>query len=338
LFQDIKRKFSSQNAVMFTINNKAFLLMIIMFFAATVAAPAFLTSRNLVTLMRQISVASIVSVGFTIIFTAAQFDMSVGDVLSLTAVLYAMLSKAIPEPVAILLSVLIGASCGLCNGALIKIFKLPAFVLTLALGLVYKGITHSITNGATVYGLPDIVNTIGQGSVWFIPIPFIIMVLVLAFMFILLNKTIYGRHVTATGGNGEAAKVSGIKIDFIRISVYVVCGAITGIGAVVLTGRLGAATPNIGADFTLDAVAAVVIGGTSMHGGKAKVFGTIYGVVLVAIIGNMLSLNGVSPFMQWIVKGAIIAAAIILDNQTEALMNKQRERAALKLTGQLKLS
>jgi ribose transport system permease protein len=225
----------------------------------------------------------------------------------------------------------IGILIGLINGSLIRIFKINPFILTLSTALAIKGLTYLITNGATVFGLPELVGIIGQGSLFHIPIPFIIMLVVLVCMYIVLNQTIYGRHVIATGGNVNAAEVSGIRVDFIRISVYMVCGLCTAIGAVVLTGRLGSATPNFGNDFGLDAITAVVLGGTSMNGGKAKVVGTICGVVLVAFIGNLLALLGVSPYLQWIVKGAIIVTAIILDNQSEIILNKQREKAVLKI-------
>jgi ribose/xylose/arabinose/galactoside ABC-type transport system permease subunit len=319
-----------QNIIIFVINNKALILMLLMFIGAAFSSPAFLSSRNLVTVMRQISVAAIVSIGYTIIFSAGTFDMSVGEVLSLCGILYALASKTMPLFTAIIITIIAGILCGFISGSLIRLFNLPAFVLTLAVAHVYKGVTYMITNGATVFGLSDIVGFIGQGSVFFIPIPFIIMLLVLLCMYIVLNKTIYGRHVIATGGNMEAAKVSGIRVNFIKVSVFMVCGACSAIGAIVLTGRLASATPNFGADFGLDAIAAVVIGGTSMHGGKAKVVGTVWGVILVAIIGNILALLGVSPYLQWIVKGAIIVVAIVLDNQTEIILNRQRENALLK--------
>jgi ribose/xylose/arabinose/galactoside ABC-type transport system permease subunit len=321
---------AKQNIIIFIINNKALILMLLMFISASLVTPAFLTSRNLLTVMRQISVAAIVSIGYTIIFAAGTFDMSVGEVMSLCGILYALLSKQLPLPLAIGGALIAGIICGFVNGSLIRLFNLPAFVLTLAVALMFKGLTYMITNGTTIFGLSDTVGTIGQGSFLFLPLPFLIMLGVLFCMFFLLNKTIYGRHVIATGGNLEAAKVSGIRVNMIKISVFMVCGVCTAIGSIVLTGRLASATPNMGADFALDAIAAVVIGGTSMHGGKAKVVGTVWGVILVAIIGNMLALLGVSPYLQWIVKGAIIVIAIILDNQTEAILNKQREKALLK--------
>ena len=328
--KDLTSQDTKQNFIIFIINNKALILMLIMFVVASFVTPAFLTSLNLLTVMRQFAVIAIVSIGYTIIFSAGTFDISVGEVLSICAVLYALMSRIIPVPFAIIITILIGITCGLINGTLIQLFTLPAFVSTLSVSMMLRGISHLITGGATIFGLPPAVNFIGQGSILNIPVPFYIMLVVLLLMYALLNKTIYGRHVIATGGNMEAAKVSGIRVGLIRVSVFMVCGICAAIGAIVLTGRAGSTTPNPGADFALDAIAAVVIGGTNMRGGKAKVIGTLWGVILVFIIGNMLGLMNVSPFIQWVVKGAIIVFAIILDNQAETILNKQREKAVLK--------
>jgi len=226
---------------------------------------------------------------------------------------------------------LVGAACGFINGTLIRVFKLPAFVLTLAIAMVYRGITFLITGGASVFGVPDGVVQIGQGTVLgYIPVPTLIMIAVLLIVAVAVNRTIYGRHLIATGGNIEAARVSGIRINLMRLSVYVIAGMCAAIGAIVLTGRQGAAVPNMGDGFALDAIAAVVIGGTAMRGGRSKVVGTLWGVILIAIIGNVLTLLNVSPFWQWIIRGAIIIAAIILDNQTDTILNKIREKSTSK--------
>jgi len=324
-------KFSKHNIMLFVINNKALLLMIVMFIVAAFVAPRFLTMLNLTTVARQISVMAIVATGYTLIFTAGQFDLSIGEILALCGIIYATLALTLPLPLAIVIAMIVGATCGIINGQLIRMFKLPAFVLTLAIAMIYRGITFLITGGASVFGLPASVVQIGQGTVLgFIPLPTIIMLVVLAIVAIAVNMTIYGRHLIATGGNVEAARVSGIRINLMRGSVYVIAGVCAAIGAIVLTGRQGAAVPNAGDGFALDAIAAVVIGGTAMRGGKSKVVGTLWGVILIAIIGNMLTLLNVSPFWQWNVRGAIIIAAIILDNQTDAILNKIREKGVMK--------
>jgi len=328
-------RISKHNLLLSVINNKAFLLMVIVFIVATFASDRFLTVLNLTTMARQISVMAIVATGFTLIFTAGQFDLSVGEVLALSGIVYATAVLTMPIPVAMLIAVLAGAACGLVNGTLIRVFKLPAFVLTLAIGMVYRGITFLITGGASVFGLPDAVVQVGQGTVLgFVPVPTLIMLAVLIIVAVAMNRTVYGRHLIATGGNVEAARVSGIRINLMQLSVYVIAGVCAAIGAIVLTGRQGAAVPNMGDGFALDAIAAVVIGGTAMRGGRSKVVGTLWGVILIAIIGNVLTLLNVSPFWQWIIRGTIIIAAIILDNQTDTILNKIREKGAAKQSAQ----
>jgi len=328
-------KFSKHNLLLSVINNKAFLLMAIMFIVATFASPWFLTVLNLTTLARQISVMAIVATGFTLIFTAGQFDLSIGEILALCGIVYATLTLTMPITFAIIIAVIVGAACGFINGTLIRVFNLPAFVLTLSIAMVYRGITFLITGGASVFGLPDAVVRIGQGSVFgYVPIPTLIMLSVVVIVAVAVNRTVYGRHLIATGGNVEAARVSGIRINVMRLSVYVIAGVCAAIGSIVLTGRQGAAVPNAGDGFALDAIAAVVIGGTAMRGGRSRVVGTLWGVILIAIIGNVLTLLNVSPFWQWIVRGTIIIAAIILDNRTDTILNKIRERDAAKQNAQ----
>ena len=324
-------KFSKHNLMLSVINNKAFLLMVVMFIVATIASPRFMTVLNLTTMARQISVMAIVATGFTLIFTAGQFDLSIGEILALCGIVYATAVLTLPIPVAIILAILAGAACGFVNGTLIRVFKLPAFVLTLAIAMVYRGITFLITGGASVFGLPDGVVEIGQGTVFgYVPVPTLIMLAVIIVVAVAVNRTVFGRHLIATGGNIEAARVSGIRINLMRLSVYVIAGVCAAIGAIVLTGRQGAAVPNAGDGFALDAIAAVVIGGTAMRGGRSKVVGTLWGVILIAIIGNVLTLLNVSPFWQWIIRGTIIIAAIILDNQTDTILNKIREKSTSK--------
>ena len=323
--------FSRHSIMLSVINNKAFLLMVVMFIVAAIASDRFMTVLNLTTMARQISVMAIVATGFTLIFTAGQFDLSVGEVLALSGIVYASLALTTPIPIAMIVAIIVGASCGFVNGTLIRVFKLPAFVLTLAIGMVYRGITFLITGGASVFGLPDTVIRVGQGTVLgFVPIPTLIMLAVLVIVAVAMGRTIYGRHLTATGGNVEAARVSGIRINLMQLSVYVIAGVCAAIGAIVLTGRQGAAVPNMGDGFALDAIAAVVIGGTAMRGGRSKVVGTLWGVILIAIIGNVLTLLNVSPFWQWVIRGTIIILAIILDNQTDTILNKIREKDAAK--------
>ncbi len=267
--------------------------------------------------------------GYTITLASGQMDLSVGAIVSLTGVLYALASKIMPLWVAIILALVIAVLCKFVNGMLIQMFTLPAFVLTMAMTEVYRGITHVITDAKTVGSLSEGVKYLGQGRLFgVIPVPFVITIVVVILVAILLSKTLYGRHLIATGGNAQAADVSGINTGRIKVTAHMVGGICIGIGAIVLTGRVAAATPTGGDGYGMDAIAAVVIGGTPMRGGKAKVVGTLFGVLLIGIISNMLNLLGVSSYWQWVAKGVIIIIAIVLDSMTDKIVNLKRIQAS----------
>lgn len=314
----------------FFLNNKAFLLMLLMAVVSIVLTQGLaITPYNLSGIARQIAVLAIVSIGYTVILGSGQIDLSVGEIMALCGIIYAMLSKVVFLPIAIAAAVCVGIICEFINGFVIRVFKLPGFVLTLAMGQIYKGIAHIITDGKSVGGLSESVKYLGQGQVFgIIPMPFIIMFLIVILVAILLNQTIYGRHLIATGGNAEAAEVSGIKTNLIRIIAHMIGGICFAFGAVVLTGRVATAITTAGDGYAMDAIAAVVIGGTPMSGGKAKVIGTLFGVALIGIINNMLNLCGVSAYWQWVCKGIIIFIAILLDVMTERALMKQRSMSA----------
>ena len=316
---------------MFFLNNKAFLLMVLMAAVSVILTNGLaVTPYNLSGIARQIAVLAIVSIGYTVILGSGQIDLSVGEIIALCGIVYAMLSKVAPLAVAIFAALMVGLVCEFVNGFVIRMFKLPGFVLTLAMGQIYKGITHIITDGKSVGGLGASVKYLGQGQVLgVIPMPFIIMFAIVILIAILLNQTIYGRQLIATGGNAEAAEVSGIKTNRIRITAHMIGGICFAMGAVVLTGRVATAITTAGDGYSMDAIAAVVIGGTPMSGGKAKVIGTLFGVGLIGIINNMLNLCGVSAYWQWVCKGIIIFVAILLDSMTERALMKQRSMGVI---------
>lgn len=311
----------------FVLNNKAFLLMILMMFCSAIMTQGMsTTSYNIAGVMRQISVLAIISVGFTLILAGGNMDLSVSDIISLCGVAFALTSRILPLWLSIIITIFLGVVCEAFNGFMIRFFKLPGFVLTLATGQVYKGITHIVTDGKSVGGLSDAVKFIGQGTLFgFIPVPFVIMIVVAICMAILITRTIFGRHVLATGGNANAAKVSGINIDFVKVTSMMVAGSCFALGSIVLTGRVASASSTAGDSYLMDAIASVVIGGTPMHGGKAKVTGTLFGVALIGIINNMLNLLNISSFWQWVCKGFIIIVAIVLDASSDAIMMRTKK-------------
>ena len=312
--------------LMFALNNKAILLTILMLLVSiTLTGGASLSGNNMTGVMRQISVLAIISIGYTIILAGGMMDLSVGNIVSLCGICYGMASKVLPLWVAILIAILVGVACEFVNGVMIRAFRLPFFVLTLATGQIYKGLAEIITDGKSVGGLSDAVKFIGQGRIFrVIPMPFFIMIIIVILMAVLLGRTTYGRHVLAAGGNPSAAEVSGIRVSFINITTLMIGGVCFGIGSAVLTGRVASAIPTAGDNYLMDSIAAVVIGGTPMHGGKAKVVGTLFGVALIGIINNMLNLLNISSYWQWVCKGFIIIVAIVLDSITDRVFKSQK--------------
>lgn len=330
--QTTQKKNKGNGIVLFFLNNKALLLMLLITLIASISTGGLFTRvNNIDNVTRQVAVLAVVGIGYTIISAGGLLDLSVGEAISLCVVTYGSLTKNVPLVVAILITILVGALTGLINGIMIRRFDLPAFVLTLAMGQIFKGISHIITNGASILQTDAMVKFFGQGRILgFIPVPFVIAILMMVLVAILLNKTLYGRHLLAAGGNAEAANVSGIRVNFIKIGAHCIAGAIYGVAAVVLVGRVANAIPAAGDGYMMDAISAVVIGGTPMHGGKAKVVGTLFGVLMIGIMNNMLNLLRVDTFYQWIFKGIILIAAILLDGVTEKVMAKQRANISLK--------
>ena len=319
--------------VRFLLNNKALILLIIAFASSVVITKgASLGAYNRTALLRQIPAYAIMAVGLTVVFATGQMDMSAGSLLSLCTVMYAKWSFVMPIPLAVLCVILLGAFVSLCTSSVLRAFNLNAFILTLAASQVIEGISGQITGGKNISGLSDAAKFLGQRTinspVMQIPVSFIVALVVILIVAAILNFTHFGRHLLATGGNLEAAKLSGIKTNLIRIMVFMMLGMCAGMTSVLLTGRLGMGSPGAGGSYTLDCIAAVIIGGTTMAGGKAKVGGSLFGVCLILVINNLLTLQGVSTYWTMVAKGLIIAVAIILDAVSEKFFLAQSARRA----------
>ena len=316
--------------IKFILNNKALILLIVAFiFSVIVTGGASVGAFNLTSLLRQIPAYSIMAVGLTVVFATGQMDMSAGSLLSLCTVMYATWSFRMPIPLAIVCVILLGGFVSMCTSSVLRAFNLNAFILTLAASQVIEGISGQITGGRNISGLSDATKFLGQSTITLpfvnmhLPVSFIVAVVVILLVAGILNYTRFGRHLLATGGNLEAAKLSGIKINLVRIMVFIMLGICAGITSVLLTGRLGMGSPGAGGSYTLDCIAAVIIGGTTMAGGRAKVGGSLFGVCLILVINNLLTLQGVSTYWTMVAKGMIIAVAIILDAVSETFFQAQ---------------
>ena len=312
--------------------NKAFLIVLAMSVVLAIMSPVFLKPSNLLNIVRQVCVSTLLSVGFTIVLSSGHMDLSVGTLLGFSGVILAKLMKdaGLPIPLAILIVLLLAMACGSLNALIITVFRVPPFVVTLATQSIFRGANYLISKLVPIAGLPDAFIYIGQGYMLGIPIPVYIMVSVVLVVWIMMNRTKFGRYILAMGGNAEAARVSGINIDKMRFGVYMCGGLCTGIAAVVMTARAASAQIAAGVGMEMDAIAAVVIGGTAMSGGNANVWGTLFGCLVVGVVNNGLNLLGVDANWQVVAKGMLILLAVIIDTLTaRAQANRLSKQAAI---------
>ena len=284
-----------------------------------VTSPPFRTLANIENILQQISVNGIMAIGMTLVIITAGIDLSVGSVLALSAVVAT--SFAHPGEHALIVSlslgVLAGLICGAVNGILIAKKRLAPFIVTLGMMTVARGAALVYTSGRPVINLSDAYNEIGGGAAGDIPFPAMIFFVVILLGVFILHFTRFGRYVYAVGGNELAAKVSGINTDRVLIGVYALTGALAGVAGIVLSSRIMSGPPAAGAGYELDAIAAVVIGGTSLSGGVGSIAGTIVGVLIIGVMNNGLDLLNVSSYWQQIVKGLIIVLAVLLDKKSK---------------------
>jgi ribose transport system permease protein len=285
----------------------------------------FLTVTNAWNVLRQISVNICIATGMTLVVLTAGIDLSVGSVLALCGAITAgLLKNGIEIPSSnlyigftllggVLAGILAGTLLGFFNGWTVTKFKVPAFVATLAMLTIARGLTMLWTGGFPISALGGKFAVIGTG--WFlgIPLPVWISGIIVLMATALTQKTKLGRYIYAIGGNENAAKLSGININKVKITVYSIAGALAAIGGIIVTSRLDSAQPNAGVSYELDAIAAVVIGGTSLSGGRGTILGTVLGAIIIGVLNNGLVLLNVSPFWQQVVKGLVIMIAVIID-------------------------
>ncbi|AXT73766.1 ABC transporter permease [Vibrio sp. dhg] len=276
----------------------------------------FLTSNNLTNIARQVSINAIIAVGMTCAILLGGIDLSVGSVMALSGTVTAgLMVSGLPPELAIFLGLLLGAAFGGVNGFLIAYAKMPAFIVTLATLGVARGLSLIYTGGYPIAGLPKWFSVFGRGDIMGIQTPILIMIITYFLAYIILNHTPFGRHVYAIGGNEEASRLSGIKVSKTVLSVYIISGTTAALAGLILTSRLMSGQPNAGVAFELDAIAAVVLGGASMAGGKGAIIGTLVGAMLLGVLNNGLNLAGISPYVQNVIKGIIILVAIYVGSE-----------------------
>ncbi len=290
---------------------------------SSLIAPNFRTMNNMITILRQASVLLILSSGLTAVLLTGSMDLSVGATAGFIGCICARFLKAgVPIMAAFLIGIGIGVLVGLINGALAGI--LPSFIATYATNWVMSGLAIIVMNGSVIYDLPKNFTQVGVGYVGRIPNLVIIAAVIVVILYILLQRTTFGRQVYAYGSNAEAARYSGMPVKRIMLSSFVICSVCAGIAGMIITARLNAADAAMGDAYGLQTVAAVVIGGTSMLGGQGGVGGTVIGALILTIIVNVMNLKGVSSFAQPMVVGIVIIAMVLFDINSK----RKQEKAA----------
>ncbi len=288
--------------------------LIVLVIVLWLATPHFLTVSNLLNVAQQTSINAIIAVGMTFVIISAGIDLSVGSVMAFAGVVLASaLQAGMPPALAIAVGLGVGFFSGLVNGLLITYGRLPPFISTLGMMSVARGAALLYTQGRPISGFSEPFRFLATGEIFYIPAPVMMMAAVYLAAHFLLTRTKLGRYTYAIGGNEEAAVLSGVNVKFHKTMVYGLCGLLSGLAAIILTARLNSAQPIAGIMYELDAIAATVIGGTSLMGGEGTIVGTLIGAFIMGVLRNGLNLLGVSSFIQQIVIGAVIILAVLID-------------------------
>lgn len=289
------------------------LALLALLIAASLLSPYFLELRNIMNVLRGASVLCIVAVGMTLVILSRGVDLSAGSILGMAGATLA-LTAAFDPAVAIVAALAVGAAIGLLNGVLIAWLGLQPFIATLATLIAGRGLVYIVSDGANIIvrDPPAWFEAIGSGHLGPVPVPILIAAAVVIVFVFVLTQTSFGRHVYAVGANEEAARLYGVNVRRVKILVYVISGMLAALASVIQVSRLTVAEPNAGQLVELDAIAATLIGGTTFDGGVGGIPGTVLGVLILAVLGNLLNLKGVSPFVQMVLQGAIIVIAVVV--------------------------
>jgi ribose/xylose/arabinose/galactoside ABC-type transport system permease subunit len=311
-----------------TIGNALNELTIVIAFVAislylALTTPTFLTTANMLSILLATSLIGIVAVGQTFVIITAGIDLSVGSVVAFAGVMAGLALEAHwSVPVAVLVGIGIGALCGVFNAVAVTVLGITPFIVTLAVLAMARGLAFIVTSGNTVFGFPEAFDGIGGGNWGIFPIAALITLGAFFLAWFILSRTVFGAQVYAVGGNPEAARLAGIPVNRTLAAVYIISGALAGLGGVVLAGRLDSAQPIAAQGLELNAIAAVVIGGASLFGGKGSMLGTLLGVLIIGLINNGLTLKNVQPFWVQFIQGAVIFGAVLIDS-----LNQKRRGA-----------
>lgn len=292
--------------------------LVVLFVVIACLNSSFIDPGNLKNLLRQVSINALISFGMTFVILTGGIDLSVGSILALSSALMGSFIVGGLDPIfGIVLACLIGAALGAVNGIVITYGKVAPFIATLATMTIFRGMTLVYTNGNPISGLTEneAFLNFGQGYFLELPVPAVMMLIMFGILYFILHKTPLGRKTYAVGGNEKVSYIAGIKINRIKIFAYTITGMLCGMAGAILTSRLNSAQPTAGTGYELDAIAAVVLGGTSLSGGKGRIVGTLVGALIIGTLNNGLNILNVSSFYQQVVKGIVILLAVLMDRK-----------------------
>ena len=296
-----------------------FSILILLCVVFTFSSSAFLTPRNLINVLRQVTMVVITACGFTLLLISGSLDLSVGGVLALSGCITAGLAtQGIPLLICFIAGIFVGGLIGLLNAILVVVFRVTPVIATLGTMYISRGLafiyTAKVTHGGLgiIKGLPTNFSVLTK-YLWHIPVPVIFLVMIVLIFIFIQTKTIFGKYIYAIGGNEETARLSGVNVSKIRFILFVVVGLLAGLSGIIMASRIGSGQPNSGIGFEFDVIVAVILGGTSLSGGEGSMIGTLIGALIVGVLGNGLNLLGVQTFYQYVASGVVLIIAVLLD-------------------------
>jgi ribose transport system permease protein len=296
-----------------------FLILIVIIILSSIFIPAFRTTNNMINVIRQVSALAIAGLGQFFVIITGGLDLSQGSTIGLTSVLVAgfVYSSHFSIVASIVLALGICLVVGFINGVLIVYTKVNAFIATLSTMTIIKGVNFLYSKGSPISGLPISFSFIGRGYLWYIPFPVILMIILAIIFWIFSTQTATGRVIFAVGGNEEASKLSGINVNRVKVLVYVISSFLAGISAIVITSRTMAGQANVGESMLFDILTAVILGGTSLSGGKGRMLGVVAAALILGMLSNVMVLLKINTYWQWIIKGVVLIIAVIIDAKNQ---------------------
>ena len=307
--------------------NVVWVMLVVLVIMFSLATPNFAKPGNMITIFRQISNTGILAIAMSFVVISGGIDLSIGNMMGLCGMITAILLTQSPLPIAVscILGVLFCGVLGMISGVLITYTKMPALIMTLGMSYVCLGWAFLTTGGFPIYGLPEQIKILGQGYIFgWVPVCVLILIAVIIIGALILNKTNYGRYVYAIGSNEEAARLSGINVKFMRVSVYVIAGILSGLSGILLMSRVNSGQPKNGNGMEMDALIACVVGGVSIAGGEGKASGIVGGMFVMGVLANGMAVMGMSDYTQTLVKGLVLIIVVATDSFTRTYLSKRK--------------